>query len=201
MGVVLKDLTGTAPPGRLRDDGGSPSDFACARVPSVAMPRDQCRRHGVGHPVTKPETPFSRGTRLYYIVLKYGGILAAVLIALDVAYRSFRWRSAHETGLRTHHFVLGILAILVAVALAAELLPVVKQCRVNAFISSTRRCATARRPTASISRLADKLAIAEHARTSSASIMSRAAIRAPIRPTRSCSPSRAHSTPPSRRSA
>ncbi|MGE0036852.1 MAG: hypothetical protein AB7S93_14535 [Xanthobacteraceae bacterium] len=38
--------------------------------------------------MTKPDTPFPRHW-LYYIVLKYGVILAAVLVALYVAYRVF----------------------------------------------------------------------------------------------------------------
>jgi len=36
--------------------------------------------------MTKPDTPFSRHW-LYYIVLKYGVLTAAVLSALYVAYR------------------------------------------------------------------------------------------------------------------
>ncbi len=57
-------------------------------------------------------------------------------------------------------------------------------------ICSTPRCATARRPTASISR-SPTSSRSSACSTSSASTMSRAAIPAPIRPTRSCSPSRA----------
>ena len=67
--------------------------------------------------MTKPDTPFPRHW-LYYIVLKYGVILAAVLIALYVAYRVLR--RSRMNGLRTHHFVFGVVAILVAVALAAN---------------------------------------------------------------------------------
>jgi hypothetical protein len=36
--------------------------------------------------MTKPDTPFPRHW-LYYIALKYGVLIAAVLIALYVAYR------------------------------------------------------------------------------------------------------------------
>ena len=56
----------------------------------------------------------------------------------------------------------------------------------NAFISSTPRCATARRPTASISRSPTSWR-SLRCWTNSASTTSRAAIRAPIRPTPSCS--------------
>ena len=57
----------------------------------------------------------------------------------------------------------------------------------NASICSTPRCATARRPTASISR-SPTSSRSPACSTSSASITSRAAIRAPIRPTPNCSP-------------
>ena len=39
-----------------------------------------------GHDMTKPDTPFPRHW-LYYIVLKYGVLAAAVLIAFYVVYR------------------------------------------------------------------------------------------------------------------
>ena len=57
----------------------------------------------------------------------------------------------------------------------------------SASISSTPRCATARRRTASISRSTTR-SRSPRCSTSSASIMSRAAIPAPIRPTPICSP-------------
>ena len=57
-------------------------------------------------------------------------------------------------GMRTHHVVIALIAILIAVALGVELLSSgeTRSCRANASICSTPRCATARRPTASTSR-------------------------------------------------
>jgi uncharacterized membrane protein len=43
-------------------------------------------RHQTGGFMTKPDTPFPRHW-LYYIVLKYGVLAVAVLVALYVVYR------------------------------------------------------------------------------------------------------------------
>ena len=61
--------------------------------------------------MTKPDTPFPRHW-LYYIVLKYGVIASPsdrALCRLPVAY-----------GIQRHHIVIGVIALVVAVALAAN---------------------------------------------------------------------------------
>ena len=48
--------------------------------------RSEPANERMDHTMTKPDTPFPRHW-LYYIVLKYGVIVVAVLIALYIAYR------------------------------------------------------------------------------------------------------------------
>jgi hypothetical protein len=60
--------------------------------------------------MTKPDTPFPRHW-LYYIVLKYGVIAAAIALALYVGYLMEFQR---------HHIVFGVIALVVAAALAAN---------------------------------------------------------------------------------
>ena len=146
--------------------------------------------------MSEPETPFPRHW-LYYIVLKYAVIAApscsrstSPIVCSGRQHERLTHPSHRPGGDRDRDRRCATL----------ELLSVVIRCPANASISSTPRCATARRPTASTSRSTTS-SRSPACSTISASTMSRAAIRAPIRPTRSFSRRSASSTPPSPPSA
>ena len=76
----------------------------------------------------RSDTPFQRHW-LYYVILKYAVIAAAVAVTFYTVYRLYRGSimdllhgRARPTffGMRTHHLVIALVAILVAVALASN---------------------------------------------------------------------------------
>ena len=71
----------------------------------------------------RDDIPFRRHW-LYYLVLKYALIVVAVAITAFTAYRLLRGlkKMARDTflGLRTHHIVIAVIAIVIAIALASN---------------------------------------------------------------------------------
>jgi len=72
----------------------------------------------------RPDTPFPRHW-LYYLILKYAVIAAAVAMSFYTVYRLYlvsRMAPQNSSffGMRTHHVVIALIAILIAVALASN---------------------------------------------------------------------------------
>jgi heme/copper-type cytochrome/quinol oxidase subunit 2 len=75
----------------------------------------------------RPDTPFPRHW-LYYVILKYAVLAAAVVVTFYTVYRLYQVERNHTMpqsgpsflGLRTHHLVIALVAVLIAVALASN---------------------------------------------------------------------------------